>query len=171
MPGNTTGGRLEEGFLRYIPELKTPFCCGALRDPKAGEWKPFGGKGGPPWYGYCGDYDPDTKQLFAHRAPNTYAMSIPTGEWKLVSTNGPSDYGVRYDLVAKELISMTGAGVFGFDTTKNEWVKKPDPKGDLPAAGPYGLAYYDPERNVHVGYNCSDVYVYRYQRAAGKKGE
>jgi len=168
-PGNTTGGRQEEGFMRYIPDLKGAFFSGRLRDPKTGEWKPFGGKGGPRWYGYCGDYDPHTKRLFAHQGPNTFALSIETGEWQQVGTTGPKDYSVRYDPVAKELISMTAAGVFGLDTTKNEWVKKPDPQGDLPAPGPYELSYYDPERNVHVSYNCSDVYVYRYKRAPNRR--
>lgn len=174
VPGNTIGGRQEEGTMRYISDLKTVFFSGSLRDPKTGEWKAFGGKGSPPWYGYSGEYDPETKQFFVHagpwaKAPNcTYAMAIPSGEWKLVSSKGPTDYGVKYDTVAKELIAMTLEEkimrVWGFDSVKNEWHKKPNSLGDLPEQGPYGISYYDPLRNVHVYYNSIDVYVYRVKK-------
>jgi hypothetical protein len=172
-PGNTTGGRLEEGTMRYIPELKTTFFNGTLRDAATGEWKPIGAKGGPRYYPACGgDYDPKTRRLLLYQKGAVWALSIDTKEWKQVSSDGPQGcgYGFQYDPAAGEFIAQTWEDkkvvTWSFDTAKDQWARKPDPQGEMPAAGSQSIRWYDPDRNVHVYYNCLDVYVYRAKRIA-----
>ena len=170
VPGNTIGGRIEEGTMRYVPGLKTIFFNNLLRDPATGEWKPAGGKGGPRYYPACGgDYDPNTRQLVLcdPRLKTVYGLSIDTREWKELCANGPAvgGYSFQYDPVAREFFTLDDGG-WSFSTARNEWTKKPAAQGDLPAPGPYGFSWYDPARNVYAVYNCSDVYVYRCKKSA-----
>jgi hypothetical protein len=161
--------------MRYVPDLKTVFFNNRLRDPATGEWKRIDGKGGPVYRTACGgDYDPNTRRLLIYQGgSNVYALPIDTKEWKQVSTGGPAGYGYGfdYDPVAKEFIIHSWEDkllkqAWGFDTAKDQWTRMPDPQGDIPVQGAYAIRWYDSAHNVHVIYNCSDIWVYRNKRAA-----
>lgn len=176
-PGNTTGGRQESGILKYMPDKKTLVFFGSagmvMRDTSTGAWNKVAG--GPGSYGASAAYDVDAKQVVAISGSKTLTYSIGDKGWKTAIENGPvpgsdSASALFYDPLSKKILMHTlrkadEPTLWVYDSAKNEWTD-PKPQGDLPVQIPERLLYFDEARNVLVYYNCRDVYVYRFKKAA-----
>lgn len=165
--GNSTGGRHEGGLLKYMPDQKTIFFNGLLRDSKTGTWKASHTKDTPNFYQSFGEYDPSTGRfLLFDQSRGVYSLSN-NNQWNLENPFGNSG-GFQYDAVAKEFISMIWENknlkqINVYNPINKEWKSVQDALGDIPIDGELSINWYDPNQNVHVLYNSKDIYVYRYK--------
>lgn len=165
--GNTTGGRQEDGLLKYLPGQKTIFFNGLLRDLQTGKWYKSNSNELPNFQRTNGEYDQATGQFFLHdQIKGVYSLSKDKN-WNLVNPTSIAG-GFQYDAFAKEFISMIWENknlkqIMVFNPINKEWKSMPDALGDIPIDGELSINWYDPSQNVHVLYNSKDIYVYRYK--------
>ena len=121
-----------------------------------------------------GYFDPKRKILVAHRAGRSSHFDIATRQWRIVadvpedSGAAPSGHDARspfyYDPKTGHglLVDFRSHTLWAYDPDKHAWTRL-DPGGDPMPKGNRRVAYLDPERNVLVVIDNTEVWAYRYR--------
>ncbi|PLX75481.1 MAG: hypothetical protein C0607_07870 [Azoarcus sp.] len=184
-PGSPYGAMLE-----YVPELGGAIwhmnnwqMRGTwLYEPSTRRWsklnanaetKDFGKQA--PSRELVGYYDHHKKQVVAQQGKSTFHFDVVRRQWTKVieepekSTQVPFGHDSRsvfyHDPASGHglFVNLVEGALWAYDPTAVEW-KRLDPRGDPMPKGKRMLAYVDPERNVLVLIDDTEVWAYRYKR-------
>lgn len=121
-----------------------------------------------------GYFDPKRKILVAHRAGRTSHFDIGERRWRITvdmpesSGKVPDGHDARSPFYYEPksghglLVDFRSNTLWAYDPEQPAW-RLLSPKGDPMPDGKRRLAYFDPERNVLVVINDTEVWAYRYR--------